>query len=81
LRADLMQLRELTDVTKYLDAARRKLGPWATALAPLAGIAVAMGLRRRASGGGGGWLGKIAVFAPALIRLWRAVASYGKESK
>jgi hypothetical protein len=56
---------------------RKILGPWALLLAPLAGVALALGLRRRS-----GWLGSltkaVALIGP-LIQLWRARAAPSNE--
>ena len=79
LRAELQQLREATDVVANLKALPRRLGPWAMAIAPLAGIVAALGLRRSSPGSG---LFRAALgLAPSLIRLWRAFTTSSEESK
>ena len=79
LRAEIEQLREAADWTKNLHGLRQRLGPWALALAPLAGVAAALGFRRSAADGS--ILQKTLAIAPALIRLWRAFAKPSDESK
>lgn len=79
LRAELQQLREAADLAQNLKILPRRFGPWALALAPLAGIVAALGLRR-SSTRGSFWQGMLAI-APALVRLWRAFATLSDESK
>ena len=76
LRAELQQLREATDVVANLKALPRRLGPWTLALAPLAGIVAALGLRRSSAGG---LLQGTLALAPALIRLWRAFSTMSEK--
>jgi hypothetical protein len=78
LRAEIAQLHEATEWVKNLHGLRQRLRPWAVALAPLAGVAAALGLRRSSTGG---LLQKTLVIAPALIRLWRTFAKPSDESK
>jgi hypothetical protein len=77
LRAELAQLREATDVGAHLKALPQRLGPWAMALAPLAGIAAAIGLRR--SSPRAGFLQSALALAPELMRLWRTFSSSSEK--
>lgn len=78
LRAEIEQLREAADLTRNLKGLGQRLGPWALALAPVAGIVTALGLRRSS---GGGFLWKTLAVAPGLIRLWRSFAKPPEESE
>jgi len=58
---------------------RRQIRPWALVLAPLAGAALALGLRRSRSGAG--LLAKALVMAPSLIEIWRTFFPPSNEPK
>ncbi len=79
LLGEMEQLREATDLTRNLKSLGQRLGPWALLLAPLAGVALARGLRRPS--GGGGFLWRTLAIAPGLIRLWRAFSTPSEESE
>lgn len=79
LLGEIEQLREATDLTRNLKGIGQRLGPWALALAPLAGVALARGLGRFS--GGGGILSKTLAVAPGLIRLWRAFSKPTEKSE
>lgn len=68
--AECRRLRQATSWLGGLADARRRFAPVALMLAPLAGVAMALGLRR--SSAGTGLLTWALGVAPALIRLWRA---------
>jgi len=78
LRAEIAQLGEAADLMRNFKGLGERIGPWATTLAPLAGIVTALGLRR--SSEGMGFLRKTLTIAPALFRLWRAFTTLSKES-
>lgn len=78
LSGEIEQLRQASDITQNLKALGQRIGPWKLALAPLAGLAVAMGLRRSS---GSGFLWKTLAVAPSLVRLWRALAKPPEESE
>ena len=59
--------------------ARCKIAPGALVLAPLAGVALALGLRR-SSANAGFWARTLGI-APWLIRLWRTWVSPANQSK
>ena len=75
LESDLNRLTLRAECKRLLTAAgwvqelRRQIKPWALVLAPLAGVALVLGLRRSKSGAG--LLAKALVIAPSLIELWR----------
>jgi len=76
LRAECERLREATGWVQDL---RRQIKPWALVLAPLAGVALALGLRRSSSGLG--LLAKTLAIAPSLIEIWRALFPPSNEPK
>jgi hypothetical protein len=65
-------------LTKNLKGLGLQVGPWAMALAPLAGIVAALGLRRPS---GGGFLRTALAMAPALMRLWRAFSTLSEDKE
>ncbi|MGA2175454.1 MAG: hypothetical protein ABSH38_10780 [Verrucomicrobiota bacterium] len=69
LLAECERLREAVGWVSRIREARRQIAPWALVLAPLAGVALALGIRR--SGAGGGFLSRALGLAPSLIQLWR----------
>ena len=79
LRAECERLREAADLAGRLQDTRRQIAPWALVLAPLAGVALALGLRRSRSGTGF-WTRALEI-APALIQLWRTCVPPSDESK
>ena len=73
------RLREAASWAGCVKDARRQIAPWALVLAPLAGLALALGLRRSTTGVSF-WM-RALVAAPSLIQLWRTFATSSKESK
>ncbi len=70
LQAECERLREAAGWLSWIKDARHQITPWALVLAPLAGVALALRLRRPASADG--FLSRALRFAPSLIQLWRA---------
>jgi hypothetical protein len=69
LRAEWEHLRAWAGWTNRLAGIRNSVRPWAGLLAPAAGLALALGLRRRS-----GWLGflsRAATVIGPLLQLWR----------
>ena len=85
LESDLNRLTLRAECERLLEAAghvqelRRQIKPWTMVLAPLAGVALALGLRRARSGVG--LLAKALVIAPSLIGIWRAFFAPSNELK
>ena len=79
LGAELQQLREAADITQHIRLLPHRLGPWAKALVPLAGLVAALGLRRASAGGG--FVRAIVSMAPMVIRLWRAFSTRHEEPR
>jgi hypothetical protein len=77
LCAECKRLSEVGSWVGRIAGARNLIRPWASLLAPMAGVALALGLRRRS-----GWLGfltkTVAAIAP-LIQLWRTKVTQSKE--
>jgi hypothetical protein len=71
LLADVNNLREMGGFAKKLKHLGR-FGRWGWALAPLAGVIVALGVGRTPLAGG--LLRKGLIAAPAFVRLWRMVS-------
>jgi hypothetical protein len=69
LQAECERLKEAAGWLSWIKDARRQITPWALVLAPLAGVALALRLRRPASADG--FLSRALRLAPSLIRLWR----------
>jgi hypothetical protein len=69
LHAECECLRKAAGWVNCIKDARRQIAPWALVLAPVAGVALALGLRH--SGSGGGFLSRALGLAPSLIQLWR----------
>jgi hypothetical protein len=79
LRAECERLREAADgVSRIMDTGRH-IAPWALVLAPLAGVALALRLRRSAPGEG--LLSRALGLAPSLIQLWRTWFGASSQSK
>jgi hypothetical protein len=68
--AEFQSLRQAVNWVGGLSAAGRRFAPMALMMAPLAGVAMALGLRR--SSARAGFLTRVLGVAPLLIRLWRA---------
>jgi hypothetical protein len=79
LYAECEHLREAASWVGRIKDAQRKLSPWALVLAPLAGVALALGLRRSSSGAG--FLARALALAPSLIEVWRTFSSPSNEPK
>jgi hypothetical protein len=70
LQAECERLREAAASLRWTKGARNQITRWAPVLAPLAGVALALRLRRPASADG--FLSRALRLAPSLIQLWRA---------
>ena len=79
LHTELEHLHETANLPKRLKNARRQMAHWALVLAPLAGLALTLGLRRSSTGPG--FLRRALPVAPSLIQLWRAFATRSDDSK
>jgi len=81
LHAEWQRLHEATRWTGYLKETRLGIGAWALALAmaPLAGAAVVLGLRRVLRGGH--WWIKALAAVPSIIQLWRSAVARSSEAK
>jgi hypothetical protein len=79
LQTHCEQLREAAAWVGRMNDARRQVAPWALLLAPLAGVALAVGIRRFS--GCAGFLAKALAAAPSLIQLWRTCVSPPNEPK
>ncbi len=80
LRAETERLRKAVDwVSRIEEETRRQIAPWAQALAPLAGVALALGLRR--SRPGGGVLSRVLRLGSSLVQLWSAFGRPSNQSK
>ena len=79
LHAELEHLQEAANLTERLKDARRQIAPWALVLAPLAGVALALGLRRSSTGTG--FLTRALQVAPLLIQIWRTLSPPTNEPK
>jgi hypothetical protein len=73
LHAECAQLRETASWLGFAKRLRQRAAPWAFILAPIAGLALTLGLRRSPSRGG--ILSKALALAPSLIQLRRAWAT------
>jgi len=69
LKAECERLREVAGWLRSIKDARLQITPWALVLAPLAGVALALRLRRPASAAG--FLSRALRVAPSLLKLWR----------
>jgi hypothetical protein len=79
LHAECGHLRDAANWAGRMKDVRRELAPWALVLAPLAGMALALGLRR--SSLSTGLVTKALEVAPSLIQLWRTCVTPSDESK
>ncbi len=79
LCAECARLGVLADWLGCARSAPRRLTPWLWLVAPLAGVALALGLRRSFSGAG--FLKKALTVAPSLVHLWRTCATPPNASK
>ncbi len=79
LHAECAHLREAVGWLGRMRDARHQIAPWALVLAPLAGVALMLGLRRSSSGGG--WLAKALAVAPSLMQLWRTCMTPSGKSE
>ena len=73
-RAELHNLRESISFTNLL---RWQFGSWTSVLVPVAGVILALVMKR--SSVAGGVLRKVVGGAPALMRLWRAISKLLSE--
>jgi hypothetical protein len=79
LHAELERLREVAGWVNRIQDARQQIAPWALVLTPLAGVALASGLRRSRSGTG--FLARALEIAPLLIQIWRTFIAPSNEPK
>ena len=79
LRAECEHLRQAVGWVGRLNEGRRQIAPWALVLAPLAGVALVLGIRR--SRAGGGFLSRALGLGPSLIQLWRTCMWPSNQSK
>ena len=79
LRAECARLSGAMDWVGRIREMGQKIGPWAVVLAPLAGLAMALGLRR--SKPVTGLLASALGVVPSLIKIWHAVSPPSNEPK
>ncbi|MCU0784204.1 MAG: hypothetical protein MUF81_09205 [Verrucomicrobia bacterium] len=79
LHVECAQLREATNWMGQIRGAQKRIPSWALAVAPLAGVALVLGLRR--SSAGAGLLTKALGVAPSLIQIWRMFSASSNEPK
>jgi hypothetical protein len=79
LHVECEHLREAANWVDCIKDAQRQMSPWALVLAPLAGVALALGLRRSSSGTG--FLARALAIAPSLIQVCRTFSSPSNEPK
>ncbi len=79
LHAECEHLHKAVGWLGRMRDARRHIAPWALVLAPLAGVALMLGLRLSSSGSG--WLAKALAVAPSLMQLWRTCMTPSDRSE
>jgi len=79
LHAECRRLGEAINWPGRLREAQAQVAPWTLLLAPLVGLALALGLRRSSSGTGF-WAGALQI-APALVQLARIFLPPSNDSK